>query len=180
MNNYKISIVVPIYNIENFVEDCIKSLIHQTYKNIEILLVNDGSKDDSLNICECYRLHDERIVIINKENGGLSSARNAGLKMATGDYCLFLDGDDQLNKYAIEILVGICDEFEGKLDFIQFKYKEIYNIEYINTHRVNRKPQYVVKENKQDMFNYLYLIGGEAVSACTKLYKKELFNDLSF
>ena len=90
----KISVIVPIYNQENYLEQCIESIINQTYKNLEIILVDDGSTDKSYDICLKYKKKDKRIVLIHKENGGLSSSRNAGLELVTGDYIMFCDSDD--------------------------------------------------------------------------------------
>ena len=92
--NAKISVIVPIYNQEKYLEECIESIINQTYHNLEIILVNDGSTDNSLEICKKYKKKDKRIIIIDKENKGLSSSRNAGLRKATGDYIMFCDSDD--------------------------------------------------------------------------------------
>ena len=88
------SVIIPIYNVEKYINDCIDSVLQQDYKNIEIILINDGSKDNSQLICEKKVKEDSRIRLINKQNGGLSSARNVGLDNSTGDYILFLDGDD--------------------------------------------------------------------------------------
>lgn len=92
----KISIIVPIYNGEKYIEKTINSLLEQSYKEIELILVNDGSKDKSLNICKSYADKDARIVVINKENGGISNARNCGLKRATGEMVSFVDQDDKI------------------------------------------------------------------------------------
>lgn len=95
MNQQKvISVIVPIYKVEKYLRKCVDSIIAQTYKNIEIFLVDDGSPDNCGAICDEYALHDERIKVIHKENGGLSSARNAALDVATGDYIMFVDSDD--------------------------------------------------------------------------------------
>lgn len=177
---YKVSIIVPVYNIENYIEGCIKSLINQTYQNIEILLINDGSKDKSFEKCELYSQLDKRIKVISKENGGLSSARNCGLENVTGEYILFVDGDDQINKHTVEILMHTCCEHNFKVDFIQFKYKEIYNLEEMNDEKAAISNKFKLVTNKEVMFEKLYLLGGEAVSACTKLYKKNLFDNLRF
>lgn len=90
----KFSIVVPIYNIAKYLPQCIESVLNQSFVDYELLLVNDGSKDNSLEICESYAKNDERIKVIDKKNGGVSSARNSGLDQALGDYIVFLDGDD--------------------------------------------------------------------------------------
>lgn len=101
----KISVIIPIYNVEKYLEKCINSVIYQDYRNLEIILVNDGSTDISPLICEEFAKKDDRIVLINKKNGGLSSARNAGLSIATGDYVYFLDSDDCLEKDMFSILI---------------------------------------------------------------------------
>ena len=89
-----ISVIVPIYNVEKYIKKCIDSIINQTYKNLEIILVNDGSPDECGKICDEYERIDSRIVVIHKENGGLSDARNAGLKVMHGKYVAFVDSDD--------------------------------------------------------------------------------------
>lgn len=100
----KISVVIPVYNVEKYIRQCLESVINQTYKNLEIIVVNDGTKDNSIKIVEEY-LKDKRIKIINKENGGLSSARNKGLESVTGDYIHFLDSDDWIELTLYEKLV---------------------------------------------------------------------------
>ena len=99
-----ISIIVPVYNVEKFLLHCLKTISNQTYKNIEIICINDGSTDNSLNILNEYAQKDNRIKIINKKNGGLSSARNTGLKEALGSYIFFVDSDDYIHPQTIEIL----------------------------------------------------------------------------
>lgn len=113
--NELISIVVPIYNVENYLEKCIKTLINQTYKNIEIILVDDGSKDSSGEICNEYQKKDERIKVIHKENGGLSDARNAGIKEATGKYIAFLDADDYVDYTMYEKLYNVIKEENAEI-----------------------------------------------------------------
>lgn len=102
----KISIIVPIYNCSNYIDKCIFSLIHQTYRNIEIILVNDGSTDNSLEKILEYQNQDNRIKIVNQSNQGVSSARNQGIKNANGKYITFVDSDDYLDNDAIEKLVN--------------------------------------------------------------------------
>lgn len=92
----KVSIIVPVYNVENYLRKCLDSLINQTLKNIEIICINDGSTDNSLSILEEYASKDERIIVINQENAGVSSARNRGLEIATGEYIAFVDADDSV------------------------------------------------------------------------------------
>ena len=92
--NKVVSVVVPIYNVENYLDKCVNSIVNQTYGELEIILVDDGSKDNSSKICDEWKEKDSRIKVIHKENGGLSSARNAGLEVATGEYIMFEDSDD--------------------------------------------------------------------------------------
>jgi len=114
MNNEKITVVVPIYNAEHFLEKCLKSIVEQTYQNLEIILVNDGSTDKSLEICEKFKENDNRIIVINKENGGVSSARNKGIDSASGKYIIFIDADDYIEKEMFETLA--YDLFTNKVD----------------------------------------------------------------
>ena len=100
----KISVIVPVYNVEKYLNDCIDSIINQTYKNIEIILVDDGSNDSSGSICDEYAKKDNRVRVIHKVNGGLSSARNAGLDEVTGDYVMFCDSDDMFLPTSCEVM----------------------------------------------------------------------------
>ena len=172
----KVSIIVPVYNVGKYLLDCIKSLIKQTYKNIEVILVDDGSVDKSSAICDEYAEIDSRIKVIHKQNGGLSSARNAGLTVASGDYVMFVDGDDYLALNTVEIIINLA--LKNDVDLIQFDYLET-NEEY-NNNINNDTYNYEIISDTKLMFQKLYAIGGAAASACTKFYKKELFCDLSF
>lgn len=102
----KVTIIIPVYNVEKYLEKCLNSVICQTLKDIEIICVNDGSTDNSQQILKEYAQKDERIKIVDKKNGGLSSARNAGLDAATGEYCYFLDSDDWIELNTLEKLYG--------------------------------------------------------------------------
>lgn len=119
----KVSIIVPVYNAEKYIERCIKSLIGQTYKNIEIILINDGSEDKSLNILRNFENIDKRITLINQENSGPSKARNLGIKKSTGDYIAFIDADDYVELNYIEKMIKQSNCF--KSDMIVCNYKEV-------------------------------------------------------
>lgn len=123
MKNQLISIIVPIYNVENELKRCVKSLTNQTYKDIEIILVDDGSPDRCPQICDEFAGEDCRIRVIHKENGGLSDARNAGLRQAKGDYILYVDSDDYIEVDSCERFVKVLNE---KADFIVGECKEIH------------------------------------------------------
>lgn len=103
LNKVLISIIIPVYNVEKYIIRCLDSIINQPFKDIEIILVDDGSKDISGDICDSYSQKDKRITVIHKKNGGVSSARNAGISIATGDWVLFIDGDDVLEKDALNL-----------------------------------------------------------------------------
>lgn len=106
----KISIVVPVYNVENYLRKCLDSILNQTYKNIEIILIDDGSKDSSGNICDEYALKSEKIKVIHKENAGLSATRNLGIEVSTGDYIAFIDSDDYITEDYCEMLYNTLKE----------------------------------------------------------------------
>ena len=103
----KVSVIVPVYNVEKYIRKCLDSIVSQTLNDLEIILVNDGSTDTSPAICEEYKRKDERIKMITQKNQGLSAARNAGLKDATGEYVIFIDSDDYIAENMLEILVEI-------------------------------------------------------------------------
>ena len=118
-----VSIIVPVYNIERYLPQCMNSLFAQTAPDFEVILVDDGSTDGSAALCDQYAKQDARVQVIHKKNGGLSSARNAGLDAATRLYLLFLDGDDYLAPSAIQSLLEIASA-NADFDFIQFQYAE--------------------------------------------------------
>ncbi|CAM4467537.1 glycosyltransferase [Paenibacillus typhae] len=124
----QISIVVPIYNVEQYLERCMQSLVNQTYRNVEIILVNDGSTDGSSSICDKYENMDQRIQVIHKLNGGLSDARNFGLKVSRGEYVLFVDSDDYIELDACEKLYNVIKQFSSDApDLIIGNARKIHN-----------------------------------------------------
>lgn len=122
MESNKISIIVPVYKVEQYLERCVNSLTNQTYKNIEIILVDDGSPDQCPQMCDNYANSDSRIKVIHKKNGGLSDARNAGLRIATGEYVMYVDSDDYIEKNSCEKLI---ENAIGNIDVIVGACKEI-------------------------------------------------------
>lgn len=116
-----ISVIIPIYNIEKYLRKCIDSVLCQTYKNLEIILVDDGSKDGSGTICDEYKRKDSRIAVVHKENGGLSSARNAGLDYCHGDYVVFIDGDDFIEPQMMELLLNLIKRGDYSFSMILFR-----------------------------------------------------------
>ena len=120
--NWLVSIIVPIYKVEPYLDRCVQSIVNQTYKNLEIILVDDGSPDNCPAMCDAWAEKDSRIRVIHKENGGVSSARNAGLDMATGDYITFVDADDSLDCGALESLYFLVDTYHAEVSACGFEY----------------------------------------------------------
>lgn len=142
----KISVIVPIYNAQQYLKDTINSLINQTLKNIEIILVNDGSTDNSKKICEEYAKRDERIILINKENGGQADARNAGLNIAKGKYIMFLDADDLYELDSCEHMYNVIED--TKSDYV------IGNYQMMDEDGTKwEKPAFDIKEYQQFKIN---------------------------
>ena len=160
----KVSIIVPIYNAEKWLNRCIDSLINQTYKNLEIILLNDGSKDDSKKIIESYK--DKRIVFIDKENTGVGSTRNLGIEKCTGDYIMFVDSDDYIELTCVEKLLAKAEK--DKCDLVLSNY-------YLDTTKTYEIifPDFVdgsLKDNPD-------IVSSINLAPWNKLYSKNLFKD---
>lgn len=176
--NALISIIIPVYNVEKYLERCLKSVVQQSYYNLEIILINDGSTDKSAVICDSYELVDERIKVIHKGNGGLSDARNAGLAIAKGNYISFLDSDDWIHKDYILELYKIASE--NKSDISVCNFKEVYLEDKISVEDTFSNANISVFSNLEalsQLTNELYV---QFTIACAKLYKKELFDGIEF
>lgn len=173
--NELISVIVTIYNIERYIEKCIISIINQTYKNIEIILVDDGSKDKSANICDEYEKKDRRIKVIHKENGGHSDARNTGLDMATGEYYMFVDGDDYIKEDMIERMYDELVKSSTDMVICEFQYVD-EDGNYIEQ-EINKQPPKVILDEK--IFWDTYMTYGIMVVWC-KLFKKKCFENVRF
>lgn len=172
----KVSVIIPVYNVEKYIANTISSVIKQTYKNIEIILVDDGSSDCSGSICDEWSKKDDRIKVIHKKNGGLSSARNTGLDNVTGEYVIFLDGDDYLALNAIEILIDVRTKIN--CDIVHFGYTET-TINY-EENIVRFSNEIEVLDETYKIYRKMYELGGEGASACTKMYNSSLFKELRF
>lgn len=123
MSNGKVSVVIPVYNVEKYIDRCLKSVIGQTYANLEIIVVDDGSTDQSGKIADKYRELDQRVIVIHKKNAGLSSARNAGMEYISGEFTIFVDSDDYLEQNAIEKLTK---HMEDDVEIVIFPYIKEY------------------------------------------------------
>ena len=171
----KISVIVPIFKVEQYLENCINSIINQTYENLEIILVDDGSPDNCGAICDELAIKDNRIKVIHKENSGVSSSRNAGLDIATGDLIAFIDSDDWIEPEMLTVLERILSE--NSADFSVCGMITDYGNAVINN---KSSVSNVVKVNKPEIFNLILNAPTFYGYACNKLFKKDIIGDLRF
>lgn len=172
----KISVIVPVYNVEQYIMRCVDSILNQTYKNLEIILVDDGSQDRSGAKCDSYLSRDRRIRVIHKKNGGLSDARNAGLEIATGDYFAFVDSDDYLDENMFLYLMNAILETGADIAICDKK-------KFSNENEIIKKESDFVEGFKMDACKALKLLNELNqidVSMCDKLFNQRLFKNLKF
>ncbi len=170
----KISVIVPVYNVEKYLERCVESIFKQTYKNIEIILVDDGSTDNSGKICDKFLKKDERVKVIHKENGGLSDARNAGLEILSGKYIMFVDSDDWISPAMVEKMYRVLKLYNTELVVCE----PIYAYEnYISMPKLSGKSFMLDKENALEL-----LIADRKfrTNAWNKLYSRKLWMNIRF
>lgn len=167
-HSYLISVIVPVYKVEKYLRNCINSILNQSYSNWELILVNDGSPDGSPQMCDEFAGKDNRIKVIHKENGGLSSARNAGIDMAKGEYISFLDSDDFWHEDYLKIMLNLC--LEHHADIAQCA---------LTRGSASVFPADRHKE-KTDIYNNhsIFLRGAANIIVCAKLYRKEVIGEL--
>lgn len=170
-----ISVVVPVYNRESTLRRCVDSVLRQTYENIEVILVNDGSSDNSENICREYAKTDSRVQVISKENGGLSSARNAGIDKSRGEYIFFIDSDDWIDPDTLEALLkaALKEDADVTNCCLYFNYPD--STEYSRA----SEEKHIVNDTKA-LVRWMLAGGIDANSACGKLIKKSVFENLRF
>ena len=179
MSNPLITVIVPIYNVEQYLRECIDSIVSQTYSNLEIILVDDGSLDNSPRICDECKQKDNRIRVIHKKNGGPSEARNAGLDIATGEYISFIDSDDVISEKFIELLykpflhnenigVSLCKLKPFYGDYCDFSIVE---------KPLERVDLDLLLSQNSSLNTYLSM---ECNSPCNKLYRRRLFDDVRY
>ena len=171
-----ISIIVPIYNVEKYLRKCIDSIIGQTYKDIQIILVNDGSPDGCPQICDEYAEKDSRIIVIHQVNSGVSVARNAGLKVATGEYIGFVDADDFVALDMYENMVKVLERDDTDLVICGYDYVD----EHGNVLRAYQEKDSEIISQKECFKRYFDMPPSIRLVIWNKLFKRELFNDISF
>jgi glycosyltransferase involved in cell wall biosynthesis len=174
--NPLISIIVPVYNVELYLAECINSLLIQTYKNIEIILVNDGSTDKSSFICKQYEKRSSNIILINNSNKGLSAARNEGIQHAQGDYIIFVDSDDIIHKDYLKILFDLISD----ADISVCEVKNFSEKNPIIDENLNFQIYPALTGDEFNEHLYQHKFGRLAILVTNKLYKKDLWDEIEF
>ncbi len=175
MENPLISIIIPVYNTEKYLSECLDSVLAQSYKNWEAICINDGSKDNSLHILNDYANRDERIKVINQENKGLSETRNIGLEQVQGQYIMFLDSDDFWHSEILSILVNIIKKEE--CDIISFSYKKVLNG---NFKQKNYKKPSKFKLYSNPLINFIKRKYKTTGVVWNKIYRADLIRGIKF
>lgn len=171
-----ISVIVPVYKVEKYLGRCVESVLSQTYENIEILLIDDGSPDDCPRLCDEYAKAHERIRVIHQENQGLSGARNTGIDHANGQYLAFVDSDDKWSPYFLESLYRALKESDA--DISQCRWEYMHGDELVESYDP-KAPREIL--SGREMLGRLYIqTGAYYVVAWNKLYKKELFDGIRY
>ena len=181
MEDPKITIIVPIYKVEKYLSKCIDSILNQTFTDFELILVNDGSPDNCPQICEEYKEKDSRIIVIHKENGGLSSARNAGLDIAKGEYIGFVDPDDTIDNKMYQVLYEVIEREKADVAVCDFYLVDEQTGNKSLRGRNSTEIQIFDSLTVLNMFyNQDYKRGGYFIVAWNKLYKRDIFSNLEY
>lgn len=175
--NSLVSVIVPVYKVEKYLEKCVSSIISQTYKNLEIILVDDGSPDNCPNMCDEFAKKDKRIKVIHKENGGLSDARNAGLDIMTGDFVCFVDSDDWVEKNYVEEMLNIQQKTNADVVACGINLVDEESGEVGIYYKLDKTTTFESSEIIEKYYNGNGIISGVAWN---KLYKKQIFENLRY
>lgn len=170
----KISVVIPVYKVEKYLDECLESVVNQTYKNLEIILVDDGSPDNCPKMCDEWARKDDRIKVIHKENGGLSDARNAGVKVSTGKYLSFIDSDDYVEKNLYEVAIEKLKDNNAQI----FVFGRSYL--YGNNKESNSNKKIELIMNSEEALDKMNIFQYYDVAAWDKIYKRDLFENIEF
>lgn len=180
-----ISVIIPVYNVEKYLRTCLDSVLNQTYQNIEIILVNDGSTDSSSTICDEYSKKDKRITVIHQANQGVSTARNAGLNLAKGDYYYFVDSDDCINIRLFEMLIQIAEKYQTKMVQVQLMNVEEdfedYSLEIDDSYKVlSFSRSQALLNNDEGNKEFARDIQMSTIVVWSKLYRADIFEEFRF
>lgn len=174
--NPLISVIVPVYKVERFLPKCVESILNQTYRNLELILVDDGSPDGSGRLCDAYSVQDSRVRVLHKENGGLSDARNAGLDVAAGDYLSFVDGDDWIEPDTCAAMLAAAEK-HGAVLVCAGRYDED---EATGTQTPGLCPREEELIPATEMVRRIFHWDTMDFSACDKLFARSLFDEIRF
>ncbi len=177
MNNKLVSVIVPVYKVERYLDRCINSLVNQSYSHIEIILVDDGSPDKCPQLCDEWALQDARIKVVHKKNGGLSDARNEGLRKSSGKYICFVDSDDYVSTKFVETLYELLHEYNTDMSAVS--HKNVFSEEQEGYENTNHKEITTIFEG-EEAIKQLFSNDTFANYAWNKMYKRELFENISF
>lgn len=169
-----ISIIVPIYNVEKYLPRCIESILNQSFKEFELILVNDGSLDNSGEICDIYASKDDRVKVIHKKNGGVSSARNVGVSAANGEYIGFVDPDDYIDKEMYYKLYRLCIDNDSNIAICRFNREINGKLQNIGS------TEEIIELNNIEAMNELFKGNLYRFSLCNKLFSNKCFNNVYF
>lgn len=178
----KISIIVPVYNVERFLARCLDSVLRQTYRDFEIICVNDGSTDNSLGILELYQKKDKRLYILNQENQGSSVARNNGLKLASGEFVYFLDSDDAIHPQCMEVVLGIAEKYSAELVCFQYENCVLRNVDdnkFFEKKIACTEADFTISSAP---LRFMFIKNEKRIhyNVWTKFYRKSLLKDINF
>ncbi|MDR1753719.1 MAG: glycosyltransferase [Eubacterium sp.] len=173
-----ISVIIPVYKVEKYIRKCLGSVINQTYKNLEIILVDDGSPDNCGNICDEYAFLDKRIIVVHKENGGLSDARNAAIDIAKGEFITFVDSDDWISENMIELLYNDIVKNDSDISVTN----PVYYFENTGLEKKGKfnKQKFCGSFSVEEALNGMFSAKIFDVTAWAKLYKASLFNGIRY
>ena len=166
----KVSVIIPVYNVEKYIKECINSLINQTFKDYEIILIDDGSTDESGNICDKYSNDYKFITTIHKKNEGVSIARNKGIEMSTGEYIVFIDADDYLTEDYLKIMVNNIEKFGCDVctcNYLKLYDKYIETTNYKNKKKINKKKYIKIISDEKKIGGFLW----------NKIYRSQIIKD---
>lgn len=182
MNNPLVSVVMPVYNVEKYVEKAINSVLNQTYSNFELILINDGSEDNSLEICKRFAREDSRISIIDKINGGVSKARNDGIEKASGKYVMFIDSDDIIEKNMLQNMVSSAEGKSSDLVICGLFVDTFKNQELIDSYTISEKQNIILGKYNVRKYFIKMIQNSNIYTLWNKLYKLEIIklHKLSF
>lgn len=175
MENNLVSVIIPVHNVEKYLKRCIGSVLNQSYKNLEIIIIDDGSKDKSSEICDDYKRKDKRVLVVHTENKGVSEARNKGIEISKGEYISFIDSGDWVDMVYIERLMALLLEHKADISICDFE--KVYNEKIVNKIYNEKIKTYTNKEVLEELFKRNAV---KFVVSWGKIYKKYLFNNIRF